>query len=504
MFSPRGRGLIIGGIFLISLGLSLMGVSTLTTMVPMFFGEQDEGLFAQLSGGEEGAGVGPGSGDNATGTDNMTDLLNVMLEFFDVPFSIVDYAMFLGTLMLLSVIIGLPTFRVRSNTSVIRISRKVDREKAFAGEFIHVTISVTNSGRSRLDSVEIYDAIPETFELSMGENFIITQIHGNETKSFSYIVRVTKRGVFRLGPSKVLIHDRIGFYFEEDVREFYTEVLTYPSYQDIRRMDALSKKRQIGKMFGSHKTREKGTGDDFHSLRKYFPGDEFKKLDWKAFSRSGELMVREFEAEKNIRMVVFLDHSASMGGGVPNNTKLDFAIRGAMMVMHLAEENNDVAGMITYSDFPTSYLPPGKKKGSFFQMLEVLALVEPKGASNPLEAVDYLLRRLPRASFLVFLTDLESANVGDFVEAATRAIASKNKMTIISPLGPLFESVQDLSPVEKAMAEAIMEEFIQHRKQVEDALRGMDVEIINVGPDDMLAEVIQAYHRGKSQGKGVM
>ena len=54
------------------------------------------------------------------------------------------------------------------------------------------------------------------------------------------------------------------------------------------------------------------------------------------------------------------------------------------------------------------------------------------------------------------------------------------------------------------MAEAIMEEFIQHRKVVEDALRGLDVEILNVGPDDMLAEVVRTYNKGKAGGYGVM
>ena len=497
MFSPRGRGLIIGGIFLISVGLAFMGMATLTTMVPFLFGVNDGSIFGQLSG----------SGNQTIiGSSNSTEdqILNTFLGFFDIPYSIVEYSIFLGTIMLLAVIIGLPLFRVRTNTTAIRITRKVDREKAFAGEFVHVTIRVTNTTGKKLDFVEIYDLIPDTFELSMGENFIITSLGKNESKVFSYIVRVSKRGVFRLGPSKVIIHARTGFYIEEDIREFYTEILVYPEYSDIRRMDALSKKRQIGKMFGHHKTREKGTGDDFHSLRKYVPGDEFKKLDWKAFSKTGELMVREFEQEKNIRMVIFLDHSASMGGGVPNNTKLDFGIRSVMMLMHLAEENKDFAGLITYSDYPTSYLSPSGRKGMFFQMLEILALVEPKGSANPLEAVTYVLQRLPRASFFVFLTDLESSNVGDFVEAAKRAVGAKNRITIISPLGPLFESVQDLSPIEKAMAEAIMEEFISHRKAVEEALKGMDIEIINVGPDDMLPEVIAAYHKGKAQGKGVM
>lgn len=486
MFTPRGRGLIVGGILLISCGLAFAGVGTLPTMLPFLFGKTDNTLLGTIGQ-----------------STNITSPLEIILQFFVVPYSTVDYSMFLGTIMLLASIIGLPMFRIKADTTSIRIKRKLDREKAFAGEFIYVTIKVTNEGKA-IDFVEIYDAIHETFELSMGENFIITSLGSGASKVFSYLIRVTKRGVYKIGPTKVIIHSRTGFFYEEDIREFYTEVLIYPSYQDIRRLEALSRKRQLGKMFGSHKTKERGSGDDFHSLRKYVPGDEFKKLDWKAFAKTQELMVREFEAEKNIRIMVFLDHSESMAGGVPDNTKLDFAIRSTMMIMHLAEDNKDIAGLVTYSSHPTSYLKPTSKKGNFFQMLETLALVEPKGASNPLAAVDFSLARLPRASFFIFLTDLESANVEDFVEAAKRAISANNRITIISPLGPLFESIMDLSPIEKAMAEAIMEEFIQHRRQVEDALRGLDIEIINVGPEDILAEVINTYHKGKAQGKGVM
>ncbi|KKK50632.1 hypothetical protein LCGC14_3123080, partial [marine sediment metagenome] len=340
----------------------------------------------------------------------------------------IDYSMFLGTIMLLAVVVGLPWFRRKANTTSFRISRDIDREKSFAGEFIHVSVKITNSSGTKHDMIEIYDAIPESFELTIGENFIITQIGGGETKEFSYVLRVPIRGVYKIGPTKIILHDRIGFFYEEDIREFYTEVLVYPSYQDIRRMEALSKKRMVGRAFGAHRTREKGTGDDFHALRTFFPGDSFKSIDWKAFGKTGNLMVREFEAEKNIRIVVFLDHSSSMGGGVPNNSKLDFAIRSVMLLMSMAEENKDIAGLCTFSDIPTSWLPPGGKKGLLFQMLEVLALVEPKGQSNPLAAVQYVLQRLPRSSFFIFITDLESSNVGDFVDAAKRAIGAKNKL----------------------------------------------------------------------------
>ncbi|MHA2342263.1 MAG: DUF58 domain-containing protein [Candidatus Hodarchaeales archaeon] len=474
MLSSRGAFIAIGGVLLLSVGLSAKGIGTVTTMVPILF--SGEGL-VQQSGNQTESGFPQGM---------------EFLEAFEILNSspIVDYSMFLGTLLILASVIGLPFFMASANSSLIRVTRSVDREKAFAGEYIHVTVKVENTGARRIDFLEIYDAIPDMFEIVLGENFIITQLMG-------------KRGVYRIGPVKVIIHDRLGFYFEEDTRHFYTEVLCYPSYEDIRRMEALSKRRQQGKMFGSHRTRQKGMGDDFHALARYYPGAPFKSLDWKAFSRTGELMVREFEAEKNIRLVLFLDHSGSMGAGIPYNTKLDFAIRATMLVMKMAEERQDLFGLITYADRPTSYLPPKGGKNMFFQLLEVLALVEPEGRSDPLAAVDYVMQRLPRASFYVFLTDLESSDSEIFTEAAKRARSTKNNITVISPFGPLFETkLTDLTMTERAIAEAIFEEYLGYRKQVEDSLRGLGVEIINVGPDDILPNVIKTYMQGKQTGKG--
>ncbi|MHA2075434.1 MAG: DUF58 domain-containing protein, partial [Candidatus Hodarchaeales archaeon] len=289
MLSSRGAFIAIGGILLLSIGLSAKGIGTVTTMLPILFGQ---GLTSGVESTPEG-----GNDTIDLGIFQVFEILNSS--------PIVDYGMFLGTLLLIASVIGLPFFRMSANASLIRVTRSVDREKAFAGEYVHVTVKIENTGKRRMDFLEIYDAIPDLFEIVLGENFIITQLGGKETKEFSYIIKVSTRGVYRIGPVKVIIHDRLGFYFEEDVRHFYTEVLCYPSYEDIRRMEALSKRRQQGKMFGAHRTKQKGMGDDFHSLARYYPGAPFKSLDWKAFSRTGELMVREFEAEKNIRLVVF-------------------------------------------------------------------------------------------------------------------------------------------------------------------------------------------------------
>ncbi|MFX1513534.1 MAG: DUF58 domain-containing protein [Promethearchaeota archaeon] len=518
MLSPRGAFVAISGVFLLSFGLTCMGIRALADLIALIFMSYGGMIFKYDNGDplesedlndplelfRDPQQTLPSGGTLHPDTQQLLNDLS-WISLFDINITLVNYVMLLGTIMLLAAIIGLPIFRISSNATMIRITRHLDREKAFSGEFVHVTVKVTNASRRRFDFVEIFDGIPETMELTLGENFIVTQLGRNETKEFSYILRCTTRGVFRIGPTKVIIHDRLGFYFEEDTREVFTEVLTYPSYEDIRRMDALAKKRQIGRAFGTHKTKIKGMGDDFHSLRKYFPGDEVRKVDWKAFGRRGELMVRVYEAEQNIRTVVFLDHSGSMGGGIPNNTKLDFGIRSAMLLSHMCSERRDLFGLCTYADRPTSWMEPSAKPGTFFELLETLALVEPIGRANPEAAVRYVIQRMPRPSFFIFITDLEATHPEIFLEAVKAARAAKNDLVVLAPFGPLFEAkIGDLSPTERALAEAISEEYMGFRKVVEDGLKGFQVDVVNVGPGDMLPQVIKQYMEAKQAGRGVV
>lgn len=51
----------------------------------------------------------------------------------------------------------------------------------------------------------------------------------------------------------------------------------------------------------------RGSGQDLLALREYRPDDDLRKVDWKATARSRQLTVREFAAEDERRVTVFLD-----------------------------------------------------------------------------------------------------------------------------------------------------------------------------------------------------
>ncbi len=50
-------------------------------------------------------------------------------------------------------------------------------------------------------------------------------------------------------------------------------------------------------LLGVAASRRRGSGTMVYSIREYVPGDDFRRIEWKATARTGKLMVREYEHE---------------------------------------------------------------------------------------------------------------------------------------------------------------------------------------------------------------
>ncbi len=58
---------------------------------------------------------------------------------------------------------------------------------------------------------------------------------------------------------------------------------------------------------------KRGSGQDLLSMREYQPNDDLRRIDWKATARSRSLMVREFAAEDERKVSIFLDTRVAAG-----------------------------------------------------------------------------------------------------------------------------------------------------------------------------------------------
>ena len=410
----------------------------------------------------------------------------------------------LGILILLSSIIDLPWLSYVADPKAIDVRREVDKKNIFAGDFLHIKVTVTNKSSHTIDNVEIYDGYPEIFKLVVGSNNIRTRLPSKKSITFSYIVQCPIRGKFKLGPLKVNIYNKRNFHFEERTIHKYDYLLVYPTYEDVRKMKTLSHKRQLGVLYGVHRTKHKGMGTEFFGIRTFVPSDELRFIDWKSYARTGKLHTREFEIEKNIRMIILMDISGSMGAGATGESKLEYGIRATLLLTNLALERRDLVGLLVYSDKIHAYLEPSVIKKQFYDTLEVLAPIEATGGSNLILAAKFLSQKVKRSSFVVLISDLEGS-INNIREGIKILRANRHNIVVISPFGPWFEvPPYELSPTDKAITEAISYELLEKHRSIEKLLARLEVPVIEVGPDNMLPTVIEQYLRAKKLGIGIV
>ena len=84
----------------------------------------------------------------------------------------------------------------------------------------------------------------------------------------------------------------------------------------------MARKPMLGNVSGRHASPHRGASVEFAEYRKYVPGDDLRRLDWRAYGRSDRFFVKEFEADTNLRMVLVVDTSGSMDFGSVGMTKL--------------------------------------------------------------------------------------------------------------------------------------------------------------------------------------
>ena len=76
-----------------------------------------------------------------------------------------------------------------------------------------------------------------------------------------------------------------------------------------------ARRPMLGTVSGRHPSPHRGSSVEFAEYRKYVPGDDLRRLDWRAYGRSDRFFVKEFEADTNLRCCLVLDTSGSMDFG---------------------------------------------------------------------------------------------------------------------------------------------------------------------------------------------
>ena len=161
-----------------------------------------------------------------------------------------------------------------------------------------------------------------------------------------------------------------------------------------------------GSVSGRHASPHRGSSVEFSEYRKYVPGDDLRRLDWRAYGRSDRFYIKEFEADTNLRCCLVLDTSGSMGFGSAGTTKIEYARRLAGSIGYLAMRQGDAVGLACVAGGLVRNIPPKRNPAHLMAVFDVLDEIKPKGETRLAPVLHELAETIRQRALVVILSDL--------------------------------------------------------------------------------------------------
>ncbi len=182
----------------------------------------------------------------------------------------------------------------------------------------------------------------------------ISKLAKGNTVHHSYSVRAARRGVYEIGPLVAVTSDPLGLTERETIVAEKFELLVHPRLEFVsdrpltRQFEAPPIRPPVSKPWPS--------GLEFYGMREYTPGDDLRRIVWRASARTGTIMVREAEQGITDHITVILDTdrgSHSKDGDHSESFEMGVRAAASLGVRHLREcyeiRNETNAGPLTRS-----------------------------------------------------------------------------------------------------------------------------------------------------------
>ena len=201
----------------------------------------------------------------------------------------------------------------------------------------------------------------------------------------------------------------------------------------LRRLAGLRlavRRRLRGSTAGTRRSTRRGSSVEFADHRAYTPGDDIRRMDWRAFARLEQLVIRLYVAEEDLALHLLVDTSRSLAFGAP--TKLDVAKRLAAGLGYLGLAGNERVTVAAFADGVTLYEPVGRGRRRIGALLRTLDGLVAEGTTDLAATVTAFLARKPRAGLVVLFSDL--LDPSGFERPIERLIAERHEVVVFHVL----------------------------------------------------------------------
>lgn len=175
----------------------------------------------------------------------------------------------------------------------------------------------------------------------------------------------------------------------------------------IKRLDLRARLVVEGFITGQHRSPYNGFAIEFAGHREYAFGDDLKHIDWKVWSKTDRLYIKEYEEETNLKCTIILDCSKSMRYGEADGwSKFDYGATAAASLAYMLQKQMDSVGLVTFSNKIEKNLKASSHPSHLKLMMHELQQTAPAEKTDISDVYIQLASQIKTRGLVVLISDL--------------------------------------------------------------------------------------------------
>ena len=289
---------------------------------------------------------------------------------------------------------------LKSQKYTVDASVRVSKEYIRSRGLLSVVTEINNTSSSNIKA-RISLHFSYHFECIDKPENIYLELPANSTTKIVWLLLAVRRGNGEVGPVEISVGPFQFLFRNARIIDDTIYIKILPQRPRIN-IPWKTKKELLMKMVHEFAQRVKGRGDEFFALREYLPGDEIKHIDWFATARHDKLISKEYEDERNLHFLIYLDLGSTMFG-----PKFEYALSSIVELSSLIKGTNHDLAVIAYSDYVKRFIVPQVGKNELRLMLNLFDIEATGVQSNFIDAVKFTKTNQLLHSIAIIFSDLE-------------------------------------------------------------------------------------------------
>ena len=245
--------------------------------------------------------------------------------------------------------------------------------------------------------------------------------------------------------------------------------------------------------------RRRGGEREFESLRDYVPGDDVRRVDWKAFARRGRPMVRQYEVERGQELLLLVDAGRRMRATVAEGrrrgwTKLDWALDAALELAAVALSKGDRVGIAAFERGLSPYVAPAKGARQLARLTRaVFPLQASEHDSDLARALRELAARHRRRASVVVISDVADPYSAELQRRALASVSRRHRLVFAALDDPDLRAAALPSAAVPAGVRAAALDLVHDRRRALRTLATSGARVLDALPADAAGPLLAAW-----------